>query len=114
MKNSFIILTIVSLLIGSAYADNKLAGEGKENPATYTSIKGIVLDKNTGEALAGVKVIVTDLDQEAYTDLDGKFEFKNLLKETYNIESEMISYEKQKLKVDLRISDNLKIVMKNR
>ena len=114
MKRFFIILTIISLLIGSAYADNSITDKGKGNPSTIISIKGIVLDEHTGEALAGVKVVVTELDQEVYTDLDGNFEFENLLKDTYNIETEMISYEKQSLKVDIGVSDDLKIMMENK
>ena len=114
MKRFSIILTIISLLIGSAYADNNIADKGKGNPPTIISIKGIVLDKISGEALAGVKVVVTELDKEVYTDLDGNFEFENLLKDIYNIETEMISYEKQSLKVDIGFSDDLKIMMVNK
>lgn len=114
MKRFFVILMIISLLIGSAYADNNITDRGKGNPSTIISIKGIVLDKDTGEALAGVKVVVTELDMEVYTDLDGNFEFENLFKDTYNIESEMISYKKQNLKVDIGVTDDLKIVMENK
>lgn len=107
---------IISFLIGSTYAseDNKLVKETNSNSSSLTSINGIVLDKHTGEALAGVKVVIAELNKEVYTDLEGNFEFKNMSKDIYSIESEMISYEKQNLTVDLNISDNLKIVMENK
>ncbi len=116
MKRFYTILMIISFLIGSTYAseDNKLAKETNSNSSNLTSINGVVLDKHTGEALAGVKVVIAELNKEVYTDLEGNFEFKNMSKDIYSIESEMISYEKQNLKVDLNISDNLKIVMENK
>lgn len=115
MKKVISILAIVSLLIGSAYADNKTGNENNKNSATTTtSIKGIVLDKDTGEALAGVKVIIEELDQTVYTDLEGNFEFSNVVKDTYHIDTQMISYEKESTKVDVNTSENLKIELENK
>ena len=114
MKKLLSLLAIATLLIGTAFADNKIENENNKKTTTTTSIKGIVLDMNSGEALAGVKVVIAELNQEVYTDLDGNFEFENVIKDTYHIESEMISYEKKNLKVDLNVSDDIKIVMKNK
>jgi len=40
-------------------------------------INGKIIDKNTSEELAGVMVIINKQDT-TYTDLDGKFHFKNI------------------------------------
>ncbi|MCF6342466.1 MAG: carboxypeptidase-like regulatory domain-containing protein [Bacteroidales bacterium] len=112
MKKLLSVMALVSLLSITAFANN----ENEENkntkkPLTTTSIKGVILDKDTGESLAGVKVVIAELDQQVYTDLEGNFEFKNVTKNTYTIESEMISYKKQNLKVDTHTTRDLKIVM---
>lgn len=115
MKKLISLIAIVSLLIGSVYADNNTADKNNKNTATTTtSIKGIVLDKVTGEALAGVKVEIEELDQAVYTDLEGNFEFKNIVKDSYHIDAQMISYEKESAKVNLNTSEELTIELENK
>lgn len=113
MKKSLIILLFIALFTGTAFADNTGEKKSGETPATFVTIKGVVLDKYTNEALVGVKVIIPELDMKVYTDLDGNFEFKDVLKSEYILESEMISYKKQNLKVST-CSDELKIMMDNK
>ena len=113
MKKLLSILAIVTLLTGTAFADNKVENENTKKAPT-TTIKGIVLDMKSGETLAGVKVVIAELNMEVYTDLDGNFEFENVVKDIYHLESEMISYEKKKLKVNANTTDNIKIVMANK
>lgn len=55
-------------------------------------IHGKVIDKKTGEALAGVRVFVEGIEQVVYTDLDGNFELKNIKAGSYNISFNYISY----------------------
>lgn len=114
MKKIIGILTIAILLAGSVYADNKVKKENNNESVTTTSIKGVILDKITGEALVGVKVVIIELDEEVYSDLDGNFEFKNIIKDNYVIESDLISYEKQNLKINTNTTQDIKIVMANK
>lgn len=114
MKKIIGILTIAILLAGSVYADNKVKNEKNNESVTTTSIKGVILDKITGEALVGVKVVIIELDEEVYSDLDGNFEFKNIIKDNYVIESDLISYEKQNLKINTNTTQDIKIVMANK
>jgi hypothetical protein len=59
---------IFASLILSLLSLNLLAGE---NPTK--AVSGKVFDKNTHEALAGVKVYVENSTQAVYTDLNGQF-----------------------------------------
>ncbi len=113
MKKIISLFAIVILLGTPALADNN-GKTSKKSTASTTSIKGVVLDKLTGEALAGVKVMIPELKQQVYTDLEGKFEFKNISKDSYTIESEMISYENHRQKVDACTNGIVKIVMANK
>lgn len=61
------------------------------------NIEGVITDVNTGEILAGVKVIVEGTDFETLTNLDGKFSLKGLKEGTYNLKLSYISYEDQKV-----------------
>ena len=56
--------------------------------------------------------IKEELGMEIYTDLDGNFELKDVQKKEYTLKSEMISYEKQNMKVFAN-SEEIKILMVN-
>ncbi len=103
MKN---FIAIIAILLATTTVG--FAGVDKA-PATKASMSGVIIDKATGEALAGVKVSIEELNQTVYTDLDGNFEFESLTMGTYNIETNMISYEDSKLKVNVEANSNLKI-----
>lgn len=67
----------------------------ENNPEGYnqqTSVSGTVVDKQTGESLAGVLVMIKGSDIKSYTDLEGNFSFKNLEPGTYTIAVKYISY----------------------
>ncbi len=105
----FLIISIALMFIGLVQADNDVSENMNKATKSVTTIKGIVLDKHTGEALVGVKVNIAELNKEVYTDFDGIFEFKNISKDCYNLQSELISYEKQEVKVEL--SDELNVIL---
>jgi hypothetical protein len=54
--------------------------------------KGIVVDKISGETLAGVKVTIDGTNLEVYTDFNGEFEFDGLTEGTYKINCSFITY----------------------
>jgi uncharacterized membrane protein len=66
-------------------------------PGDVTGVSGKVVDKNTGECLAGASVIVKGTNIRAYTDLDGNFSISNLEPGTYDLEISYISYQQTEL-----------------
>lgn len=54
--------------------------------------EGNVSDKNTGETIAGAKVVVKETGAVAYTDFDGKFTFKGLEPGKYTFEISFLGY----------------------
>lgn len=65
---------------------------------TTTSLSGIVLDTETGEALTGVAIRFEGSDETVYTDFDGNFKINNIVPGKYNVLSSYISYSENKLK----------------
>lgn len=59
------------------------------------NIIGKVVDKETGEALLGVNVILNGTNFGAATDLDGKYIIKNIPNGKYSISFSMVSFEKK-------------------
>lgn len=93
MKNKIlviVVLIVVSLSVG--YAKDSSKGTGSNNELN-TVVSGLVIDKNSGELLAGVLVKIEELDKEVYTDFEGKFEFKNLKVGEYTVSCTLITYE---------------------
>jgi predicted nicotinamide N-methyase len=63
-----------------------------------TTLSGVVLDHETGEALVGVAIRFEGSKKTIYTDFDGNFKFENVVPGTYNLLSNYISYNDNKLK----------------
>jgi hypothetical protein len=82
---------------------------------TTTTISGTVIDKITGEVLAGVKIYLNESTQEVYTDFDGNFIFKDVKQGTHSIETNLISYETSTVEIDCNTEiNNIKIVLDNK
>lgn len=58
------------------------------------SITGVVLDKETGEAVIGANVLIENTNIGAATDLEGKFRIENVEAAKYNLVISYISYSK--------------------
>jgi len=106
MKKILAILSVIVILGSVSFAVNN-------TPVLTTNVSGTVIDKNTGEALAGVKVVLDELHETAYTNFEGNFEFKNVKKGEYTINAELISYKNKSVKVDIDKSNDLKIEVEN-
>ncbi len=93
MKKVFLTIA-VSLLIGWTIAGNDITpAEGSANiPVQTITLKGQVLDFNSGESLAGVEVSIEGTNVKAYTDFDGNFELKDVKPGTCNLIASYISY----------------------
>jgi outer membrane receptor protein involved in Fe transport len=85
--NPLIVLFLFFLIPGFLWAGNT----GK--------IMGKVVDKSTGEPLAGVNVIIEDANQGAASDLDGTYFIIGIRPGTYTLVASYISYQ------DIRVSN---------
>lgn len=110
-KNHLAILCVSLAFLFSSFAQ---AGENRSNEtknnsavSTVASLEGRVIDKNTHETLAGVKIIVDG--QKVYTDLDGHFVVTNVATRKINLKVSMISYEDQIIEVDPQNMDAVQI-----
>lgn len=100
---------IVILLVSAVmlFASNNKA------PVATTNVVGIVIDNTTGEALAGVKIHL-DENTVLYSDLEGVFEIKNVSTGNHNITTDLISYSKENLNIDINKNNNkIKILLKS-
>lgn len=90
----FIIITAAILisLSTSLMAGNE--GDGNTSSANKSSatINGVVLDKASGENLAGVTIKVEGTDIVIYSDLEGNFVIPDLEPGSYNLVISYISY----------------------
>ncbi len=120
MKKLFAIITMVVLLAGFNFQamatsddDNDKNDKNENNTTMTTSLKGQVVDMNTGEALTGVKLKIKGEDISAYTDFDGSFELQGLKPGKYSIETSFISYkDKVYENVTLELNDENEVIIK--
>ncbi len=94
-----------------------MAGNDKlpKAESSSTILTGLVLDKVTGEALAGVKVELINCNQDVYTDFDGNFKFENVKCGTHTIKTNLISYKVNNVEVECTGSDNnIEIPLENK
>lgn len=111
MKKVLIVLVALCIGLGISYAEND---ETTGNSAPVTTMTGKVLDKITGETLAGVMVELDGTDKYVFSDFDGNFTFENLKPAEYNLTFSLISYEKNEMKVNLvkTETEDLKVELK--
>ncbi len=88
-----ITLAFVMIFAVAAFAEGENV---KTAPAASanSAITGQVVDMNTGEALAGVEVMIQGTELKAYTDFDGNFEIKDLKPGSYDVVVSLIAYRK--------------------
>ncbi len=113
MKKQIIAIVFI-VLAGFAFADKDLTkSNSSESPVAKTvSLIGKVVDFKSGEALTGVEVKLEETNTKAYTDLDGKFSFKEVKSGSYDIVVSYISYDKSLIENFKVNSDNNKISIK--
>lgn len=105
MKKVLAILVILALSIQFAVSENE-NGKDETNKTQNVSIKGKVIDKNSGETLVGAVVTLEGTDKKSYTDLDGNFNIK-LQPGVYSIVVSYISYKKSLVEnVKISVDEN--------
>ncbi len=89
MKKSILIISMFLMVLSAtlSYAENNPG----ETPKKAT-VTGKVIDKVTGESLAGVLVTIKGSDIKVYSDLDGNFTFNSVEPGSYTLEVNYISY----------------------
>lgn len=63
----------------------------------WMSISGQVIDQETGQALIGAKVYLTEADKAVYTDPDGYFELVAPIEDDTHLIVEYVSYQDKSL-----------------
>ncbi len=112
-------LLILGLFIGASiitFAALSSAKNASKNAATAASgitVSGQVIDLNSGEALAGVEVMIEGSNKKALTDFDGKYTISDLKPGEYSIIASYISYNKSYIeKLNLRTNEAINIKLK--
>ncbi len=101
-----LVLTLVTLFAVS------FANNFKTNSLT---IKGRVIDVETGETLTGVKIDIESLGKTVYSDFDGNFEIDDVKPGEYNLVASLISYNKSLVeKIELDHNQELSIELKSK
>jgi hypothetical protein len=90
VKKLLLLLTFVCFLTTVATA-------GKD-PVNVTLLSGKIIDKQTGETLAGVKVQLKGTDKYCYTDMEGRFLFAVSPTAANEVLIDMVGYEPTTLK----------------
>jgi len=110
MKKIAILFLSLVVLSTTLFAGNDETGPAKSAVMT-TSLSGKVLDKVTGEALAGVKVSVQGTEKSVYTDFDGNFEINGIVPGNVELCTNYISYKSnvEKINVDLNKSNSVDV-----
>jgi protocatechuate 3,4-dioxygenase beta subunit len=110
----FMSMLIIGINLNSMAADDDENKNGHENNTTMTTnIKGKVIDKETGEALTGVKVKIPGLNVETYTDFEGTFKIKQVKPGDYKISTSFISYQNKTFEqVELKLKDSNNLTLK--
>ena len=116
MKKLVAILMTTALLAGFSIQTMASGDDDDDknntNNTTTTSLKGQVVDENSGEALTGVKLKIKGENVSTYTDFEGNFNLQGLKPGKYSIETSFISY-KDKVAEDitLELSDKNEVTI---
>ena len=84
---------------------------------SQNTLRGIVLDEKTTESLIGANIVLIDKSMEterigAATDLNGKFNFKDLQSSQYELRVSYIGYESQSISISFLESIELEVSIK--
>ena len=83
----------IAIMVFTSINTFAVTEQPSEPSSTSTSISGIIIDQNTGEALTGVEVKLQGTETKTYTDFDGKFVFNQVKPGNYSVEANIISYQ---------------------
>ncbi len=98
---SILRISIISLLVVLFVQSNIFAENEKPNGEKKKTVKlqGKIIDKETGEALTGVKIFVNGEEKTVYSDFDGEFQLDALVSDDSQVTVTLISYEVKKIAI---------------
>jgi uncharacterized membrane protein len=73
------------------------------------NLQGKVIDKQTGESLAGVVITVNGTNVKVYSDLDGNYSIKGLKPGKYTVIVNYISYRKDSREIEVKDNESKNI-----
>lgn len=97
MKKTLSTIIVVIFLFGTQLFAANDSGKAPKTPAGMAIISGTVTDASTGEGLAGALVEIEGTDLRVFTDLEGKYNIKDVEAGTYSLKVKYISYEEKNL-----------------
>ncbi len=106
MKFYFLFLIII-LSLSDTFA---IDGEENKKGTELITIKGKVVDKSTGEGLAGVTVNIDGTNVTVYTDFEGNFEIPAIEAGNYKFIMKYISY--RLLKIEKIFTGSSQVIFK--
>ena len=107
MKKLTLSLAVMLMAIAFTFA---MAPKEIAKDVQTVSLSGQVMDMLTGEALAGVKIMVEETNEISYTDFDGNFSFEGLIPGEYKISTNLISYKSADM--EIAVDDTQKVEVK--
>ncbi len=81
--------------------------------SSFSTLTGKVIDKTTGEGLAGVSVKVEGTNIEVFTDFEGNFRLSNLSSDACQVSASYISYEKETIGLNPNAKKELILALKS-
>jgi outer membrane receptor for ferrienterochelin and colicins len=94
------LLTLL-LVLGNAHLTQVMAEHNETPSGPSATLRGRVVDKQTGEALPGANIIIDGLTRGAATSADGVFELGSLPAGILHVVISSIGYQTQRLRLDL-------------
>ena len=106
-------LMAVSTAMATGDKDKEKDKNRKADSKELISVTGTILDKETGEALAGVLVKIDETGTSVYSDFEGNFEL-TVIAGSYTVSTSMISYESAKVELNAASSEkNITVSLNN-
>ena len=109
-RTTGLVVFFAFIMISVANAKQNPSSESKAESVSAVTLKGVILDKQTKESLAGATIMANG--KKIYSDLDGNFELKDMninRDEKCTLTISLISYKDITVNVDLNANKNLQI-----
>ena len=94
MNKSF--LQSIFFLISFIFFSGQLFGQDARG-----SIEGVIKDQQTGESLPGANIYISNLAIGTTTDIEGRFELRNIPIGTQQVEASFIGYDSQIISIEV-------------
>lgn len=107
MKKAIFSTLLFSMFL--VYFTANASNDNTPNIDANTNFQGKVIDKQTGESLAGVIIEVNGTEIKAYSDLEGNYTINGLKNGKYTLTVNYISYRKDIRTIEVKENENKNI-----